>query len=302
MLGKIPFGLVALIQLPIIFYAIKRLGIPKIFGKPLLRNVAVWLSLFIFAVYLSIPSKEFINFLYVCGICYVLIAPIRLWQKIVISTLLFMFFGTWFRQYYILVPILAFGLFVIGYIRIRIKNKVLFNLIGGLLIACFLSLSYGFVKGEFMTQSFRERINKVRVGRDDSQTIITSPVPIDNIAGESISIFYGFFTVNFPVNSLKFFYKPQVMAFLFWQLLLFSFLMYFYNKCLKRKDVYKHEQWVFHLIFAYLIIQGVFEPDLGSAVKHKLGVFPLIYLAMYYDQGLLKYPKKNVKYVIKHSK
>jgi hypothetical protein len=298
-LKKLHFSLVALIQLPIIFLLIRKIGIPDIFSKINLRNMLIWSSLLIFSVYLSIPSKEFINFIYISIICFVLLAPIQLWKKVILSSALFVFFGIWYRPYFILIPIFSTALYIGS--QIKIKNKALFNITSGLLIACFVSLSYGVLKGEFMSQSSREKFNEIRVGREDSQTIIVSPVDTETITGESIGIFYGFFSVNFPVNGLKFFYKPQVLAFVFWQILLFSFLVYFYSTCLKNRQLFKHELWIFHYVFAYLIIQGIFEPDLGSAIKHKLGVFPLIYIAMYFNQGLIKYPKNITRYVFKKS-
>ncbi len=296
-LNRLEYYFVAIVQLPIIFYLLSRLGIPNIFGKLVLRNIIVWTTMLIFAVYLSIPSKEFINFVYILIISLVLISPYKLVTKLIIVNVMFIFLGLWYRPYFSLIPILGIGLYLGKFIKIR--NKVVFNIISGLLIACFISLSYGLIKGEFMSQSSREKLNKRRVGREDSQTIIVSPIETDTFIGESVGVFYGFFSVNFPVNGLKFFYKPQVMAFILWQMLMFVYLIYYYHKCLRKKKEYLHEEWFFHFTFAYLIVQGVFEPDLGSAVKHKLGVFPLIYLALYYDQDLVKRTSKSIKYVIR---
>jgi hypothetical protein len=294
-LGKLPFTAIALIQLPIVFLAVSRLGIPAIFSKPYLRNLIIWITMLLFGVYLAIPSKEFINLLYVCLIGYVLVSRIRLPLKVLGAVALFAFFGLWFRPYYFLVPLFAFVLYLLSHIKIR--NRVFFNLVMGLVVASFFSLAFGVVKGEFMTAYFRERINEVRIGREDSQTIITSPMTPDSPVGEGVSIVYGFFSVNVPFNGLRFLNKPQVLAFVGWQLILFVYMMWFYNRCLQSRRVYRHEEWVFHFLFSYLIIQGIFEPDLGSAVKHKLGVFPLIYLAMYYDQGLIKKIQKSRNYV-----
>lgn len=299
-LNQLEYYFIAVLQIPVIFYLLSRLGIPEIFGRPILRNLIVWLTLLIFAVYLSIPSKEFVNFIYIIIICLVLVSSLKLIKKLVIVCVLFIFLGIWYRPYFVLIPILSLSLYLGSFVNI--KNKIALNIVSGLLIACFISLSYGMIKGEFMSQSTRESLNERRMGREDSQTIIVSPVKTDTFLGESISIFYGFFTVNLPFNGLKFFYKPQVIAFVFWQILMVSYLIFFYNKCLKRKNIFKHEVWFFHFTFAYLIIQGIFEPDLGSAVKHKLGVFPLIYLALYYDQGLVKQVKKYVKYVVRNTK
>ena len=32
------------------------------------------------------------------------------------------------------------------------------------------------------------------------------------------------------------------------------------------------------------MVQGVFEPDLGTSIRHKIGFLPLIYFALYYDR------------------
>jgi hypothetical protein len=296
-LGNLDFTAVAMIQLPIIFLAIKRMGIPEIFAKLYLRNFVVWVTMLLFGIYIAIPSKEFINFLYVSLIGYVFISQIRLRLKILIIIVLFVFFSLWFRPYYLLVPLLALTLYLLSYIKIR--RRVLFNITMGLVVATFISLVFGVLKGEFMTAFFRERINEVRIGREDSQTIITSPLTPDNPVNEGVSIVYGFFSVNIPFNGLRFLSKPQVVAFVFWQLILILYLMWYYNRCLKSRQEFRHEEWVFHFLFAYLIIQGIFEPDLGSAVKHKLGMFPLIYLALYFDQYLIKKPNTTRKYVWK---
>ena len=44
-----------------------------------------------------------------------------------------------------------------------------------------------------------------------------------------------------------------------------------------------YELWLFYMLFSYFVVQGVFEPDLGSAVRHKIGILPLIYYLLYYE-------------------
>lgn len=300
--GKLPFPLVAIIQLPIIFFILFRLQVPKIFYHFTLRNVILWLGLLMYGIYVGFPSKEFITALYIWLICLVLISKTSLNLKILYSLILFVFFGWFYRQYFILVPFLALGLYVLSYVKF--KNKLLSVMTSGVMLACFMSLSYGLIKGEFMSEGSREQLNRERLkqGDQDAATMIISPIKTDSFHGETLGIVYGFFTVNLPVTGLRFLFKPHVIAFVIWQLSLFIYLLYFYNKVLNSKAKYNHELWIFHLLFAYFIIQGVFEPDLGSAVKHKLGVFPLIWLALFYDQGLIKRPKINKKYVFRNTK
>lgn len=289
-LNKLHFSLIALIQIPIAFFVIRQLGIPNCFARFNLRNGVIWLSLLILGVYLSMPSKEFFNLIYIGLICLILIKNISLKKKIFIVILLFLFFGIWYRPYFIILPVLSIILSILSIIKIR--NKMFTNIFGALLAAIFISFSSGLIKGEFLSQGTRERINKDRAGREDSQTIVVSPISTDNIIGEGTGILYGFFSINFPANGLRFFYKPQVLSFVIWQMAMFILLLIFYNRCLKQRKRYSHEIWFFHFLFSYLIIQGIFEPDLGSAVKHKMGVLPLIYLAIYFDQNLLKRPAK----------
>ncbi|WP_298953476.1 hypothetical protein [uncultured Nonlabens sp.] len=299
--NNLPYSIVALIQLPILFYCIYKLSIPESFSKPYLRNVIVWICLIMICFFISFPSKEFINIIFLYFVAKVLIMPKNLRYKIFSSILMFVGFGIIFRQYYIIVPVIAISLYLIN--LVSIKNKAISNVFFGILIVCFLSLSYGVIKGEFMSEGSRESLNQRRIARGDqnADTMILSPVDSHSAIGESISIFYGFFTVNLPLNGLKFWYKPQVILFLLWQFLMFYLLFNYYSKALKNED-FKHETWVFHLVFSYFILQGVFEPDLGSAIRHKIGILPLIWLAIYYDKGFIKRPKIKKKYVFRITK
>lgn len=292
------YPLIALIQLPIVFYMLSRLGIPSSFYKWNLRNVTLWLGLTIFGVFVGIPSKEFITAIVVFIVCTVIISKISLTRKILFTSVIFMIIGAMFRQYFMLVPIIAIALYGIGFIKF--KNRSLSIILGGLLVISMISLSHGIIKGKFITDNFRQTFNKHRIatGNKHSNTMILSPVASDHFAGEVFGIVYGFVSVNIPVAGFKFL-KPHIIAFVIWQLSLFALLCYYYNRVLSKKKQYKHEQWVFHLLFAYFIVQGIFEPDLGSAVKHKLGVFPLIWLAIYYDKNLIKRPAIIKKYVFK---
>lgn len=301
-LAKLPFPLIAWIQIPIVFLLLYKLGLPQSFSRLTLRNVLVWLALFVLAIYMGFPSKEFITILWVFMIAFVLKSRLKLHTKMVVTTVLFLFFGWFYREYFILMPLLALGIYMFS--AVTIKNKVIYNTIIGLIIVSFMSLSHGLIKGVFITEGFRNKLNTERVAQSDENaaTMILSPVKPDTFHGEVFGIVYGFFSVNLPISGLRFLLKPQVILFVLWQVLLFLLLVYFYGNALKNKSHFKHELWVFHLLFAYFIIQGIFEPDLGSAVKHKLGVLPLIWMAIYYDKGLIKEVTNVKRYVFKKSK
>jgi hypothetical protein len=65
---------------------------------------------------------------------------------------------------------------------------------------------------------------------------------------------------------------------------LFYILIVRLSKCIKDRKKFQYEMAVLFLLFAYFIVQG-FWPDLGTAIRH-IGVFPLIYYALYYRKFL----------------
>ena len=284
-LNKLSYPILAIFQLLIIFYCFYRLSIPKNFTRLYLSNILIWSALIALSIYISMPSKEFINILFIFLIAFIL-KSIQLRQKIKITIILVLFvlFGLWYRIYFIMIPILAVTSFMV--FRLKIRKKIIVSIFVSVLAAIFMSVSYAVVSGEYMSESTREELNEKRKGRQDSQTLILSPVKTNNAIGEAVGIMYGYVTVNLPFESLiKFYYKPQVILFSIWQILLFYVLIIKFNKAGKESNsVYDERLWLFHIVFSYFVIQGVFEPDLGSSIRHKFGVLPIIYQAIFYTR------------------
>jgi hypothetical protein len=288
-LRGVHYSLVAILQFPILFFILYKIGIPRNFYAITIKNGVVYLAMLMMAVFIAMPSKEFLTFIYVSVIVFLFQSRLPYWLSLSLSFLLMVLFGAFFRPYFILIPIIAIGMFLLSYIKLKNKNVVVVSY--GLLIAVFLSLSYGLIKGEYFSASTREGINDTRINAEASNSLIISPVDTDTWYGETVGIIYGFFSVNLPINGLKHILLPQIVAFIIWQLLLFWILIVRFSWCLKERKKYKYELWVLLIIFAYFIVQGVFEPDLGSAVRHKIGMFPLIYYALYYDDFRKKIPQ-----------
>lgn len=281
-LKHLHFSLIGLIQYSIVIFILYKIGVPERFDKLSIKNMLVYLAFIMIAIFLSMPTKEFITFLYMALIVFILNKSKSYSTKNIILILgLLLFFGYFFRPYYILVAIVSFVFYAVS--RINFKKKKIATIFYGISVTIIMSLSYGLVKGEFISQKTRETINEARSGGAATNTVITSPISTDTWYGESFGIVYGFFSVNFPVNSLKFIKSPQIIIFVIWQLLFFIILIMRYDKCLKKGVVYNREIWMFYIMFSFFIIQGVFEPDLGSAIRHKMGVFPIIYFVLYYD-------------------
>jgi hypothetical protein len=281
-LRYLPFPIVGLIQFPILMYVLYKIGIPTDFEKLNIKNVIVYLGILMIAIFMSMPSKEFITYLFVSQVVFLFLSKRISFRMALISSLfLLAIFGVFYRPYFFLIPIIAIGMY--GASLVNFKNKTLTVIFYGLLIAIFLSLCYGVVSGQFFSEVSREVVNSSRIGSADANSSIISPVKPDTWYGETVGIVYGFFSVNIPVNGFKYIFSPQILLFVVWQLFLFYILLVRFSRCIEARDKHKNELWILLILFAFFIVQGVFEPDLGSAVRHKIGVFPLIYYALYYE-------------------
>jgi hypothetical protein len=281
-LRYLPFSIVGFIQFPILMYVLYKIGIPADFEKINIKNILVYLGILMTAIFMSMPSKEFITYLFVSQIVFLFLHDrISFRKALFLSLFLLAFFGILYRPYFFLIPIIAAVMY--GATLVNFKNKTLSTIFYGLLIAIFLSLSYGVVEGHYFSESSREVVNSTRLSGVDANSSIISPIKPSTWYGETVGIVYGFFSVNVPFNGFKHIFSPQILIFVIWQLFLFYILLVRFSKCIAARDTRKNELWVLLILFAFFIVQGVFEPDLGSAVRHKIGVFPLIYYALYYD-------------------
>ncbi|WP_348800195.1 hypothetical protein [Flavobacterium adhaerens] len=281
-LRYLPYPIIALIQFPILMFVLYKIGVPNQFEKLNVKNGIIYLGILMMAIFMSMPSKEFITFLFISSIVFLFINEKEFSKWMVIKALLLLsIFGVFYRPYFLLIAIIALVMY--GAILINFKNKTFAAIFYGILVAVFLSLSYGLVTGEYFSEISREVVNSGRIGSVDANSSIISPIKPDTWYGETVGILYGFFSVNIPVNGFKHIFSPQILVFVIWQLMLFYILLVRFSKCIAARDEHKKELWILLILFGFFIVQGVFEPDLGSAVRHKIGVFPLIYYTLYYE-------------------
>ena len=281
-LRYLPFPIIGLIQFPILMFVLYKIGIPDNFGKLNVKNVIVYLGMFMMAIFMSMPSKEFITYLFISIIVFLFLNEKKSFHKTLFTALfLLAVFGIFYRPYFFLIPIIALVMY--GSLLINFKNKIITTVFYGLLVAVILSLCYGIVTGHYFSEISREVVNSGRIGSTDANSSIIPPIKPDTWYGETVGILYGFFSVNIPINGFKYIFSPQILLFVIWQLFLFYILLVRFSGCIRERENYKRELWVLLILIAFFIVQGIFEPDLGSAVRHKIGVFPLIYYALYYE-------------------
>ena len=278
-LKYLPFFIIALIQFPITAYVLYSIGIPSNFHKINVKNIIMTIAFLLLGIYMSMPTKEFITFLMFSTIPFIFLSKMKDKSKIFISLLLISFFS-FFRAYYLLIPFFALGMYFISFIKF--EKKALSIIFYGLIIAIFISFSHGIIKGEFLSKLTRQDYTDVKAATVN--TIIVSPISQNTWYGEAFGIFYGYVSVNLPIGqALSHLLSPQVIAFALWEILFYFILFVRFSRCIEERKNKFLEFWLLLILFSYFLVQGIFEPDLGTSIRHKIGFLPIIYFALYYE-------------------
>lgn len=278
-LKHLPYPVIGLIQYSTLCFIFYKIGVSKDLHKITIKNLIVYIMFLFLALYVSVPSKEFINFTYLSLVVFFIKNRKLTFKRTLILTLfLVIFLGYFFRPYYIIVAIITLFMYALSYVKVKSFKVATFFY--GLALLIGMSLSYGIVKGQYISNSTRSAM----VVYGNSNSAIVPPLDTSSWYGEATSIIHGFFSVNLPVNGFKFFNSPQIIFFVIWQLILFYLLILRYDRCIKEGKRKNYDLWLFYILFSYFIVQGVFEPDLGSALRHKASVFPIIYYLLNYEE------------------
>lgn len=274
-LEKLPYFAIGIIQYGVACFLIHKIHPPQNYHKLTIKNIIIICLYIVLAIFMASPTKEFISFLYFSILVFIVLKKHK--RKFLKATLWILLFGYFFRDYFIIVLLTSFSLYFL--MQIKITNRRLLFFVYGISILLVTSIAFGLLKGKYITNYTREFVNSSR--STDNNSAIQSPLKTDTWYGESVGIVYGFVSVNYPFNAyLKL--SPPILIFATFQLLLMFFLIR-KLKIYVISDSDKFYKWFFYFCFSYFFVQGLFEPDLGSAIRHKIGVFPLIYFMLNYE-------------------
>lgn len=207
-----------------------------------------FIYLFLSIVYLLRPGKEFLQ-LVMLGLCY-------FYRKY--TPLFLIVGGVVFRQYLMLQAGIYIGIWILA----NKKNKKLWFVV---LLILFVVLNIKFSKLMFEIFSVRDIVNKYRIDSVDAKTII-----LNILQGKSIALYYinyliNFFRLLFPIElilkSIK--YIPYIVFQIWLSLKLWSW----------KKNI-KHEYVM--LLYSYILVSTIFEPDFGSFLRHTIPYFIFI--------------------------
>lgn len=284
-LSYLPFSVIGFFQIALLFVLTIFIVVPKKFTLLHLEDIIVAFSILLLGVFFRSTIKEFIAFL----IMYLILIIIRKYEynflyRCGLSSVILIVVAVLFRPYYVLLPFLVLGMyFTLLIVR---KQRVPWVILSGISMLIVVSLIVYSLKGEYLTELYREQVNDPRRGEEYANSIISSPLRPNTFFKEIFSILYGIVSVNLPIEGFRHITKPQIIIFVLWQLFFISLFLKALIKYIENFMQNKERVLILLFLLSFFIVQGVFEPDLGSAIRHKIGIFPFIYYIFIYE----KYP------------
>lgn len=203
--------------------------------------------LFLASIYLIRPGKEMLQ-LFIIMLCY---------QFDKLSPLFLMIGGMLFRPYLIIQGIIFIGL----KFYLKRKNKVLWGILILILIVIF---SLRFPKIVNSVLGIRERVNLNRLESPDAKTIISDWLDKDGII---------FLYLNYSINTLRLLFPIELLVKGIKYFPYVIFQIWVTKKLWNWKNI-KEDKVI--LLYSFILISGVFEPDFGSFLRHIVPYFIII--------------------------
>lgn len=203
--------------------------------------------LFLASIYLIRPGKEMLQ-LFIIMLCY---------QFDKLSPLFLMIGGMLFRPYLIIQGIIFIGL----KFYLKRKNKVLWGILILILIVIF---SLRFPKIVNSVLGIRERVNLNRLESPDAKTIISDWLDKDGII---------FLYLNYSINTLRLLFPIELLVKGIKYFPYVVFQIWLTKKLWNWKSI-KNDKVI--LLYSFILISGVFEPDFGSFLRHTVPYFIII--------------------------
>jgi hypothetical protein len=166
--------------------------------------------------------------------------------------------------------------------KLNLNQKVLLILISILFLFGFANLT-----GRYLTDA-RTSVNIGRLGSNEAETLIMNLMHNSSVFTDIINWLTGWIILLFPVPYLNNFSYLQ-WGFIIWNLInlmIFLKLIKYQNKTTK---IDYSTKWCIAWIIAFSATQGIFEPDLGSYVKHLIVILPMyFYLLFTFEKRISK--------------
>ncbi|MBU8686476.1 hypothetical protein KM918_03800 [Priestia megaterium] len=245
------------------------------------------------SIYLGQLSKDAIAFLFMGLITFLVIKSekLTLFKILLLIVIYALFFRSYWFTYGVFV-LINYSILLNGYKIFKSQTlKIMCYIVG--ILALFITSN---IFGTALTDS-RTSVNMFREGSVDANTLISNYMPNSNFLTDMINWMVAFITIVFPISLV-----PRMnilsLAFTLWNIFNIYFLFRVFRNTitynLNDRDI-KKIKLIFTLIISFTFTQALFEPDLGSFLRHQLiQLPPSFYLLLTCYKGYRK--KFNAKF------
>ena len=236
--------------------------------SPVYASMALALSVAPIFMFLTIFAKDTTMPLLTLIVLHIFQGKYSIHLRVALVTIIYLIFGAFFRQYYLLIALTFFALYFLS--RARMRWLLFYTPIFGIILLLIPSDIFPELQGA------RDLINK---GNDSVRSAFFNYVPPTDLA--SFIINYAYAAARLNLAPLFSFSMKEI--FLFANNVIFLALIYFGVKNSNEKIRYPA-----FLFLSHILVLIIFEPDLGSYLRHSSSV--LLYLVpvmVSLDQRLL---------------
>ncbi|MFC4683894.1 hypothetical protein [Exiguobacterium sp. s149] len=195
--------------------------------------------------------------------------------NLLLATFLITVYGLYIREYWLLIGVL----FLINYFILTKTEKI--NLIKLFIINFFgiflMSVIHIILFNDNLT-SYRYQVNEYRMFTGDVNTILLNPFTTINPIHDVGNFLFGLGNIFIPLDGLN---SMNELVYYIWIVIVISVLYSKVKKVVNRN----HLIAPFALLVSFVFVQAIFEPDMGSILKHQIGLFPVFLSILSIEEG-----------------
>lgn len=235
-------------------------------------------------IYVFNLAKEPIQMTYFLFIMLIIVSPIKnTFIKIIACCGIYYWEANTFREYYIIMAVMALVLyFIFLWLKSR-KKEINKKYIIVAIILCFLAMFVFVYASQFVDKEAYDDALIVRDEYDNegANSVINNPI---EVSGNYVN-----FMIDYVINAIRMMFplellikSPVYAPFVIYQI----FILVYWIRAMKNIRRLNNEIMLALVCFtAYLFGSFVFEPDFGSWVRHEAAAFPIFYILAFENLG-----------------
>lgn len=180
----------------------------------------------------------------------------------------FLIYAYFFRSYWFLTIILSFVIMYFMKKKYSRGKKALIIFVFSLFAVFFMILINWYINKTFLTDT-RFDVNQTRIGSIYANSMIKNVVNNTSVFTDMINYLYCMANLFLPIGGIG--SMNMIFYYLFFYVCLFKIYLE-----LKKENFNKIDMYFVSVVISFFIVQGFFEPDLGSALRHQAILAPIL--------------------------